>query len=103
VRVEEPPGGGGSGGYGAYFGSIPDFGSPDEEGVRLTGVRPESPAEKAGLREGDVIVQLAGVRIKNLHDLAYVLRSKRAGDTVEVVFLRSGRELRATTTLEQRH
>ena len=103
VRVEEPPGGGGSGGYGAYFGSIPDFGSPDEEGVRLTGVRPESPAEKAGLREGDVIVQLAGVRIKNLHDLAYVLRSKRAGDTVEVVFLRSGQELRATTTLEQRH
>jgi hypothetical protein len=103
VRVEEPPGGGGSGGYGAYFGSIPDFGSPDEEGVRLTGVRPESSAEKAGLREGDVIVQLAGVRIKNLHDLAYVLRSKRAGDTVEVVFLRSGQELRATTTLEQRH
>jgi hypothetical protein len=102
VQVEEPPGGGGSGGYGAYFGSIPDFASQDEGGVRLTGVRSGSPAEKAGLREGDVIVQMAGVRIKNLHDLVYVLRSKRAGDQVEVVYLRSGHEHRATTTLEQR-
>jgi membrane-associated protease RseP (regulator of RpoE activity) len=102
VRVEEPPGGGPGGGYGAYFGSIPDFASQDEGGVRLIGVRAGSPAEKAGLREGDVIVQLGGVHIKNLHDLVYALRSKRAGDQVEVVFVRSGQEHCATTTLEQR-
>ncbi len=71
--------------------------------MRLTGVRPGSPAEKAGLREGDVIVNMAGIRIKNLHDLVYLLRSKRAGDTVEVVYLRSGQQHRATATLEHRH
>jgi hypothetical protein len=102
VQVQEPAPAGGGPGYGAYFGSIPDFGSQDEEGVLLSGVRSGSPAEKAGLQAGDIIVKMAGVRIKNLHDLVYVLRSKRAGDTVEVVFRRSGQEQRATTTLERR-
>lgn len=102
AQVQEPPPIGGGRGYGAYFGSIPDFGSREEEGVRISGVRPGSPAEKAGLQEGDIIVKMAGVRVKNLHDLVYVLRSKRAGDTVEVTFLRDGQELRATTTLERR-
>jgi S1-C subfamily serine protease len=103
VQLKEPaPLAGGGVGYGAYFGSIPDFATQGEEGVRLSGVRAESPAEKAGLREGDVLVQMAGVRVKNLHDLVYILRSKRAGDTVEVVFRRNGQEHRATTVLERR-
>jgi aminopeptidase YwaD len=102
VQVQEPPPAGSGVGYGAYFGSVPDFASQGDDGVRLTGVRPGSPAERAGLREGDVVVQMAGVRIKNLHDLVYVLRSKRAGDTVEVVFRRDGQEHRATATLERR-
>jgi len=102
VEVKEPPPTGGGRGYGAYFGSIPDFGSQEEQGVRLSGVRPGSPAEKAGLEGGDILVQMAGVRIKNLHDLVFVLRSKRAGDKVEVVFLRNGQEMHGTTTLERR-
>jgi aminopeptidase YwaD len=102
VEVKEPPPTGGGRGYGAYFGSIPDFGSQEEKGVRLSGVRPGSPAEKAGLQGGDVLVQMAGVRVRNLHDLVFVLRSKRAGDTVDVVFLRNGKEIRNTTTLERR-
>ncbi len=102
VKVKEPPSEGGRRGYGAYFGSIPDFAFEEGNGVRLSGVRPESPAEKAGLQEGDIIVKMAGVSLKNLHDLVYVLRSKRAGDTVEVVFLRNGREMRSSTTLERR-
>lgn len=102
VEVQEPPPTGGGRGYGAYFGSIPDFGSQEETGIRLSGVRPGSPAEKAGLQGGDVLVQMAGVRVKNLHDLVFVLRSKRAGDTVEVVFVRNGQEIRSTTTLERR-
>lgn len=102
VEVKEPRRAGGGRGYGAYFGSIPDFGSPDEEGVRLSGVRPGSPAERAGLRGGDILVEMGGVRIKNLHDLVFVLRSKRAGDKVEVVFRRNGQAMRGSTTLERR-
>lgn len=102
VQVKEPPPAARGRGYGAYFGVVPDFGSQEEEGVRLSGIRPGSPAEEAGLQEGDIIVTMAGVRVKNLHDLVYVLRSKRAGDKVEVVFLRGGQEIWSTTTLQRR-
>ncbi len=43
-----------------------------------------------------------GVTTKNLHDFVFVLRSKRAGDKVEVVFLRNGQAMRGSTTLERR-
>src|SRR5581483_7164700 len=49
-------------GYGAYLGTIPDMsGSPG--GVRLTGVRRDSPAERAGLRAGDVITAIGDKRV----------------------------------------
>ncbi len=102
VQVKEPPPAARGRGYGAYFGVVPDFGSQEEGGVRLSGVRPGSPAEKIGLQEGDIIVTMAGVRVKNLHDMAFVLRSKRAGDKVEVGFFRDGQEMRGRTTLERR-
>lgn len=102
VKVNESPPAGTGRGYGAYFGSIPDFGFEQETGVLLSGVRPGSPAEKAGLQEGDLILKMGGVRIRNLHDLVYVLRSKRAGETVDVVFMRDGQEIKSTATLERR-
>lgn len=92
----------GGGGYGPYFGSVPDFSESDTPGVRLVGVRSGSPAERAGLRPGDVIVGFAGVTIKTLDDLVFALRSRRPGDTVEVVYLRNGAEHRADAVLEAR-
>lgn len=89
-------------GYGPYFGSIPDFSESAVPGVRLGGVRPGSPAERAGLQAGDVIVNFAGVAVKNLQDLTFALRTRRPGDRVEITFFRSGKEQRAQATLEQR-
>jgi hypothetical protein len=89
-------------GYGPYFGSIPDFGATEAQGVVLGGVRPGSPAERAGLRAGDIIVRFGGVRVTNLEDLVYALRAKRAGDTVEVLYRRDGEERAARATLEPR-
>jgi membrane-associated protease RseP (regulator of RpoE activity) len=105
VRTKgEPPGVAGErgDGYGAYLGSIPDFAESPMAGVRLSGVRPGSPAEKLGLRAGDVIVGIGGMSIRNLHDLVYALRSKRPGDQVEVIYVRNGKELKAEATLEER-
>ncbi len=90
------------GGYGPYFGSIPDFGGGADEGVRLTGVRQESPAERAGLRTGDTIVRFAGVTVRSLEDLTFALRSRRPGDEVEVTFVRDGTRHTVRTVLEQR-
>jgi len=105
TRVAEPhPVGttGGGGGYGAYFGSIPDMGS-EVEGVRFADVRDGSPAAKAGLRRGDVLVEFAGAPIKNLYDFTYQLRAHRPGEEVRVVVLREGVRVEATVKLEVRH
>jgi len=98
---EPPPSREEKGGYGAYFGSIPDFSESDVPGVRLSGVRPGSPAEKAGLRTGDTIVKLGGTNIRNLHDLLFALRSKRAGEEVEVEYLREGKTFSSHATLQE--
>ncbi|MBI3084185.1 MAG: PDZ domain-containing protein, partial [candidate division NC10 bacterium] len=93
-----PPRTRGSGaGYGPYFGMIPEFGGSDE-GVRLGGVRTGSPAEKAGLRSGDLILRFDGKVVKNLEDFVFVLRGKRAGDRVEVIY-RRGTEVRMTSAV----
>jgi Zn-dependent M28 family amino/carboxypeptidase len=91
-----------AGGYGPYFGSIPDFGGTDIRGVRLSGVRAGSPAERAGLREGDTIVRFAGVAVGGLEDLTFALRSRRAGDEVEVTFVRDGTPHTVRAVLEPR-
>ncbi len=88
-------------GYGAYLGSIPDFGA-NEEGVRVAGVQDGSPAAFAGLREGDVIIKLADMKIQNLEDLAAALRSKKPGDSVEIIILRNSQPLTLKATLRLR-
>jgi S1-C subfamily serine protease len=90
------------GAYGAYFGVIPEFGERPTPGVAITGVRPGSPAARAGLRTGDVIVRFADVDVKTLEDLTFALRSRRAGDRVALRFVRDGQPLEAETTLEER-
>jgi Zn-dependent M28 family amino/carboxypeptidase len=89
-------------GYGPVFGIVPDFAERAEPGVLLSGVRAGSPAERAGLRAGDVVVRFAGVTVRTLDDLTFALRSRRAGDTVDVTYRRDGTERTAETTLEQR-
>jgi hypothetical protein len=105
TRVQEPRpvgGTGGGGGYGAYFGSVPDMGS-DVEGVKFADIRDGSPAAKAGLRRGDVLIEFAGAPIKNLYDFTYQLRAHRPGEEVRVVVLRGGERVEAKVKLEVRH
>jgi aminopeptidase YwaD len=88
-------------GYGPYFGSIPDF-SQTENGVRFSDVKPGSPAAKAGLKAGDVLVQFGDKPIKNLYDFTDALRRSKVGDVVPVTVLRDSKELRVEVKLEQR-
>ncbi len=103
VRVQEPRPvvGGGGGGYGAYFGSIPDMGE-EVEGVKFADIRDGSPAAKAGLKGGDILVEFAGKPIKNLYDFTYALRAHKPGETVSVTVLRGGERMTVNVTLEQR-
>jgi hypothetical protein len=102
--VEDKPtssGSTGGSGYGPYFGSIPDFGQV-EDGVKFSDVKPGSPAAKAGLKGGDVLVQFGDRTIKNLYDFTDALRRSKVGDVVEVKVMRDGKPLNVSVTLEQR-
>ena len=101
VAEDKPVGGMGGGGYGPYFGSIPDFGQV-ENGVKFSDIKPNSPAAKAGLKAGDILVQFGDKPIKNLYDFTDALRRSKVGEVVEVKVLRDGQPLAASVKLEQR-
>jgi hypothetical protein len=101
IVAEEKPAGGGGGGYGPYFGSIPDFGQV-ENGVKFSDVKPNSPAAKAGLKGGDILVQFGDKPIKNLYDFTDALRRSKVGDVVDVKVMRDGQPVTASVKLEQR-
>ena len=90
-----PPGSsatpGSSGARRVSLGTIPDF-AYEGAGVRLSGVVPGSPAEKAGLTAGDIIVRLGSTTIPDLRAFADALKPLNPGDKVRVVFTRDGKE-----------
>ena len=75
----------------ASLGTIPDMASGGP-GVRLSGVRPDSPADRAGLREGDILEGLGPLDIADLQGMTDALRQHRPGDTVMVRFRRGARQ-----------
>jgi hypothetical protein len=95
------PRGAGGGGYGAYLGTVPDFGQSDP-GVKLAAVRAGGPAEKAGIKAGDVIVEFDGKAIQNLYDLTDELRAHRPGDVVRIGVQRGPEKFVFAATLGKR-
>ena len=83
IKVE-PPKNKGRGGFRIYLGTQPDYTATDVEGIKLSGVAAKGPAEKAGIRGGDIIVSLAGTELKNIYDLTAVMGEMKAGVEVEV-------------------
>jgi aminopeptidase YwaD len=103
ARVAAPGGTTGrSAGYGPFFGVVPEFGESERPGVRVGGVRAGSPADKAGVRTGDVIVAFAGLTVRTLEDFTFALRGRRPGDRVGVTVVRDGAEQRLDAVLEER-
>lgn len=102
VNVPAPaPATGSASGYGAYLGSIPDM-AGGTSGVRLTGVRSGSPAERGGLRADDIITGIDGSAVTDLQGMTDILRRHKPGDEVEIVILRAGSEQRVRVTLGTR-
>lgn len=82
-----------SGQFGTYFGA------PDGEGVLVREVNSGSPAEKAGVKSGDVITKLNGERVRSLGDLREKLAAKREDKTVKLGVLRNKSEMSITVEL----
>ena len=70
-----------------------------EEGLYVVEVNEFSPAEKAGLKGGDLIVKADGKRIKTFEELQEIKNSKEEGDSINIEFIRDGKTQNATITL----
>jgi serine protease Do len=64
-------------------------------------VIPGSPADKAGLEENDIILEIDGVKLTDDTSLATIIRGKSAGDTVKLKISHHGEEKTVTVTLEE--
>ncbi len=85
----------------AYLGTIPDY-AVEVQGVKLSGVRAGGPADKAGLKGGDVIVEFGGTKITSIYDYTYALDAVKIGQPVKVVVLRDQEHVTVTVTPEPR-
>jgi hypothetical protein len=83
------------------FGTVPDFAFPGP-GVKVTGLVPDSPAARAGIREGDVVMRINDAAIANLQEFSNVLRALTPGQTVSVVVRRGTDDVQVQVTLAQR-
>lgn len=70
------------------------------EGVVVTALYPRAAGERAGLREGDVILSVAGVAVRDEAGVRYQFATQRPGSRVPLVVRRGGRELRLTAAAE---
>ena len=89
-------------GSNVYLGTIPDMAANEAAGLRLTGVRPGSPADKGGLAAGDVIVQFGERKVTDLFTYSEALYAHKPGDEVEVVYLRGAARHSTRVTLGTR-
>jgi hypothetical protein len=92
----------GGAGERSYLGSIPDMSGSSLPGVRFTGVSADSPADRAGLRAGDVLVRLGEHSIGNLQEMTNALHAYRPGDIIEAEVIRDETRMTFTVTLGKR-
>ena len=82
---------------------MPDYGTDESTvGVRITGTSPGSPAETAGLRDGDVIVQLNKKKIANIYDLTDFLAKGSPGQSVSIVVERDRQRVELHAVLAEK-
>ncbi len=87
--------------FSSYVGTVPDFTSTDE-GFKIAGVKSGSPGDKAGLKQGDLMIKFGDVTVKNIYDYTDALKKYKPGETVDIVVMRDGQQVTVTCTLGKR-
>jgi dipeptidyl aminopeptidase/acylaminoacyl peptidase len=85
-----------------FLGTIPDYVQEKVKGVKISGTSKDSPAEKAGLKAGDVIISVDQVSIDNLYDYVYVLQALKPKQPVQLKFVRQGKSYEVSVTPQLR-
>lgn len=87
---------------GIRFGIVPNF-ETSKEGLKIAGTTPNTPAEKAGLKENDIITHIDERSVMNIQDFMSILRDHyKPGDDVTVKFIRNGKQQSVKVKLESR-
>ena len=94
-------------GRGAHLGvSVEDLSDADAKqsngGVKVETVTPEGPADKAGIKAGDIITEFDGERVRSTTQFARLVQETPAGRQVAVALSRAGQRMNVTATTEQR-
>jgi len=92
-----------------YIGITKEFASqnqlPVTDGAYITGdqnglaIFQGSPADKAGLKEGDIITKFKGTKLDGSHSLSALINEGNVGDKVTIIYLRDGKEQKTEATL----
>lgn len=77
------------------------FNLSSTNGVAVTKVEPDSPAEQAGLQTGDVVVSVNGTAVKTVNELRLRISGTKPGETVKLSVQRDGKPLTLAVTLKQ--
>jgi hypothetical protein len=83
------------------FGTVPDF-TYSGTGVRLDDISAGTPAERAGLRKGDIITVVNEIPVNDLRSYSEALKKLDPGDAIRVNFLRDGIEMTLSTHVTER-
>jgi hypothetical protein len=101
LKVERSERGGSRDALRVYLGTIPDY-ATEVQGVKLSGTRGGSPADKAGLKGGDIIVEFAGQKIANIYDYTYALDAAKIGKPLKIVVKRGDERVEVNVVPEAR-
>lgn len=99
VEAAEAPRARSSMSFRVRMGTVPDY-NDNPKGMRITGVKVGSPAEKAGLKGGDIITAFGDLEIKNIYDYTFALGKFSPGDVVLITILRDEKVMELSAELE---
>lgn len=81
-------------GSGVYLGTRPSYGDiPEGGGVKLEGVNEGSPAEKGGMKGGDIVIKFGDKEVKDIEGYMSAMSGHKVGETVEIVVNRDGKDV----------
>ena len=93
--------GGDGRGFNVTLGIVPDYGE-GQNGMKIGSTRPSGPAEKAGLKAGDLIVMMAGKKVLNIYDYMGILGELKPGQEVDVEVIRDGKSVKTKAVMQKR-